>query len=55
MRLKISFAFATGFERHTIPSEFAHIPHLEKPVSRQSLQELFSPQHGRGTRAGDVS
>jgi CheY-like chemotaxis protein len=55
---EVPFVFVTGYDADSVDSRFRHIPVLQKPVERQSLQKLFerTPNHTAaelhaGTRA----
>jgi DNA-binding response OmpR family regulator len=39
----IPFAFATGYDRASVPSRFADVPRLEKPLKARQLAELLQP------------
>lgn len=38
----IPFAFLTGYEREIVPEEFASVPVLRKPFSREELSRLLA-------------
>jgi PAS domain S-box-containing protein len=37
----VPFVFVTGYEADTIDDRFSHVPILQKPIERQTLQGLF--------------
>jgi len=39
----IPFAFATGYDRSSVPPRFADVPRLEKPLKARQLAELLQP------------
>ena len=39
----IPFAFATGYDRSSVPQRFADVPRLEKPLKARQLAELLQP------------
>lgn len=39
----IPFAFATGYDRASVPPRFADVPRLEKPLKARQLAELLQP------------
>ena len=39
----IPFAFATGYDRSSVPQRFADVPRLEKPLKGRQLAELLRP------------
>lgn len=38
---KVPFAFATGYDRASIPERFAGVPHLEKPIRAAQLGNVL--------------
>lgn len=42
-RHSIPFVFATGYERATVPTTYAHIPVWQKPFNVEDLIEALSP------------
>ena len=44
---QVPFAFATGYDRGSIPERFASVPRLEKPIKPQQLGTLLGTLTGR--------
>jgi CheY-like chemotaxis protein len=43
----IPFMFATGYEKSSIPREYEHVPHWEKPFDYDALARVIPSMFGR--------
>lgn len=51
----IPFAFATGYGRESVDPRFGHVPILQKPITRSSLEKYLADMVGAGRGDGAVA